>query len=822
MNFTNMIVTFDSKKVENESQDSLHKVPLSTIADLKINRIGPGNYTNDTEDSHLGKRIKRSRNGCLTCKVRKKKCGERRPVCQDCERLHKECVWIDQDTMSEDEIRVIRKKLEEEESRQKLRKRKSKFQKESEDRQSLEQNLEESQEMSKEPSVELILSLNREKIQYKNKDQIKEPMLIQNENHSKRSDDDLSRKRFKHENESVPQPPPSLSPPPHLNTLPSFSLFEETLSNGNSKNPLSKRSSVQLSPSFASLLKEDQLLAHAPLDQEQTPHTIFYNFLKDFKNHQHLQSQQQLPHHIAEANKLTLVDENGQVIEGDTDQSQQLVIGSRRQSEIRPSPISLNPLSPFEMYYQFENNSCTSPNFNQFFASASSMLLPEIPKSPGILPQLDSSEFFLYNYYVETLSNKISIAPSSQNDSNCYQKVFLPLAHQDKGVLYSILAWACFHLGGNWKEQGNKYIDIALDHISGNRTNLKNNKNGDAFTESSFDRNSSVLKLATLLILCGAEISRGDVKRWSVYLSWCWKVLSSNGGILNFNQTREENWLISNFAYHDLLATSVSNRVTYFPSSQYDLIFEDLPGFSKGRLNPLLGVCKKLYKIIGEISSLVFESKKILHEYYIRENIRETDSEEMSSDNTSTSPDAIEDYVLETDSQSSFHTKRSRLLFSIIERAKNLEHEIDSAKPSTDDLIDLTDDELELQLTVFETFQLVAKLFIRQAVMKINPSSLESQILANDLTKCLDITIGTPVQASLVFPVFIAGIHCVTRADKMMMRNRIEAFIESYGTTNVDRVKALIEKVWKENPTGSNVVDWFLILKDLDWEVNFA
>ncbi|CAH2352105.1 hypothetical protein CLIB1423_05S05710 [[Candida] railenensis] len=818
-----MIVTFDSKKVEDEVQDNLYKAPTSSIADLKINRIGPGNYTDDTEDSPIGKRIKRSRNGCLTCKVRKKKCGERRPVCQDCERLHKECVWIDQDTMSEDEIRMIRKKLEEEESRQKLRKRKSKFQKENEDRQSSEQSQEDAQEMSKEPSVDSILISNGEKVQNENKQQIKEPILSQNESDDKQPNDDSARKRFKQANESVPPLPlPSLSPPPLLNALPSFSSFEESLSNSSGKNPQSKRSSIQLSPSFASLLKEDQLIAHAPLDQEQTPHAIFYNFLKDFKNHQQLQSQQQSPHHIAESSKLTLVDENGQVIERDSEQTQQLVIGSRRQSEIRPSPISLNPLSPYEMYYQFENNNCTSPNFNQFFASASSMLSPEIPKSPGLLPQLDSSEFFLYNYYVETLSNKISIAPSSQNDSNSYQKVFLPLAHQDKGVLYSILAWACFHLGGNWKEQGNKYIDIALDHISGNRTNLKNNKNGDAFTESSFDRNSSVLKLATLLILCGAEISRGDVKRWSVYLSWCWKVLSSNGGILNFNQTREENWLISNFAYHDLLATSVSNRGTYFPSSQYDLIFEDIPGFSRGRLNPLLGVCKKLYKIIGEISSLVFESKKILHEYYIRENVRENDPEEMSSNNTSTSPDSIEDYVSETDSQTSFHTKRSRLLLSIIEHAKDLEREIDSAKPSTDDLIDLTDDELELQLTVFETFQLVAKLFIRQAVMKINPSSLESQILANDLTKCLDITIGTPVQASLVFPVFIAGIHCVTRADKMMMRNRIEAFIESYGTTNVDRVKALIEKVWKENPTGSNVVDWFLILKDLDWEVNFA
>lgn len=38
-------------------------------------------------------KTKRSRMGCLTCRHRKKRCCERRPKCQECERLRLKCTW---------------------------------------------------------------------------------------------------------------------------------------------------------------------------------------------------------------------------------------------------------------------------------------------------------------------------------------------------------------------------------------------------------------------------------------------------------------------------------------------------------------------------------------------------------------------------------------------------------------------------------------------------------------------------------------------------------------------------------------------------------
>ena len=125
-----------------------------------------------------------------------------------------------------------------------------------------------------------------------------------------------------------------------------------------------------------------------------------------------------------------------------------------------------------------------------------------------------------------------------------------------------------------------------------------------------------------------------------------------------------------------------------------------------------------------------------------------------------------------------------------------MEKEIDESRPESDDLVGLTDEELELQLTLFEAFQLSAKLFLNQSIMKCNPSMLESQVIKNDLIKCIDILLGTPVQASLVFPVFMAGIHCVTNHDRGEMKKRMDEFMKLYGPWNVRRAKFIVEKVW--------------------------
>lgn len=721
----------------------------------------------DARDFHRINSSRRSKQGCLTCKIRKKKCNETRPVCADCARLNKECVWVDYNTMSEEHIRKLRERVEYEESVLKLRKRKT-----------------------RNPST--VVAPEAKIFQTNTQDS---PMTYINatnklhESYTKISENsalkkpDLS-KLFRVFNGSPS--PSSNSPVPTISSLQHAFVTPNSPTISNLMNPLEHDNGKHTNTNDVVELPNLSPYESNLYDKMAYSPSTFLNFLKGLN-------------HPSDITKNDEDDYSVPLINEQHDKS--------KESSIINSPnfSILNILEQFSGDRQF-----STANFNNFATSLNSMFTPLPPPPPSMIPELTGKSAYLYNYYVETLSRKVCIAPSSQNDSNSYQNVFLPLAHRDKGVLYGILAWSGFHLDGEWIDEGKKYVDLALEHMNkALKESMDKNQGKD-------DRQTILVKLATLLILCGAEICRGDVKNWSIYLYWGWKILFTNGGILNFNLTKEEHWLISNFAYHDLLASSSSERGTYFPSKDYEIIFSDHAGLSRGNLNPLLGVSKKLYRIIGDISTLAFESRIILSQYYNRDSLNTKGG--ISESPIFGSPKDIND----TDSNLSTHARMNRLLSSVIDKAKALQLEIDEAKPDLTDLVNLTDEELEWQLTLFEAFQISAKLFLRQTIMKINPSSLESQVLANDLIKCIDIVLGSPVQASLVFPMFMSGIHCVTIYDRDTMRRRLDEFMKLYGPWNVTRAKFLMEKVWEQSPEGDKVVDWHSILKDLGWDVNFA
>jgi transcriptional activator protein UGA3 len=967
-----MLVTFNSRhKRETEShdlatvvddnkptQDIPLKVVEGTVPAQNIKVIDNNNDFLFFKNSN-----KRSKNGCLTCKIRKKKCNEVRPVCSDCRRLSKNCIWIEPH-MSELEVKLLKQKVQQNESVQKMRKRKSKPKvtvtlesatpvtksdnSESQDlntskkrrvdvtgttyqfdssfiskpdmvnssRTTTVSNLTDfplgtkpdtkSVRFSKDASTidnSVPVNNNSSHENGKNGDVIKSssifrkaedlPSHLIERNVDVSHDKSTNSATFMADNFPIidahidAQEPQSdeanklslknLSSSANLMSFPSTTDYRNNeephnvanrlFSNPYSFSSLSQhyetnvndngiqitrvyntnspaKSPVPESPDLLSFFKYNKPPAPTspslsslmnPVDEENESQTnqiddsnvsndtktkpedaddlvekvlddvsrpvfspsLFINLLKDLKHYEP---------------KLTLLGDDGNPQPSNDENLQ-----GKELSKIDDSVASLSP-----------------DRYSSILNEVYSIMTPLPFTEPTYLPGLSSSTAsYLYNYYEQTLSKHVSIAPKSQYESNSYQKVFLPLAHKDQGVLYAILGWAGYHLGGEWAKEGKKYTQIATNHLLKTMFGIEEFQNLPLrfnATKSTFlptgndDADSIIVKLATLLILCGSEICQGDVKNWSVDLSWCWKILSSNGGLLKYNSSKEGHWLLSNFAYHDLLSSSSNERGTYFPSQMYDVIFRDQEGYSRGNLNPLLGVSKKLYRIIGDISTLVYDSKKQLERYYNRD---QSPFQLSSLDNSPHTHLSREDENNGEDSDDesselSDHGRISRLLLSVIEKSKKLEQEIDTSKPDPQDLVGMTEEELELQLTLFEAFQISAKLFLRQSIMKCNPSMIECQVLNNDLIKCIDILVGSPVQASLVFPAFMAGIHSVTPHDRDLMRLRMDNFIKLYGPWNLSRAKYLMEQVWQTNVTGDSVVDWYSILKDWDWDINFA
>lgn len=713
----------------------------------------------------------KSKFGCITCKVRKKKCEGTKPVCRDCRRFNKECVWIDYDTMEVDEIRRLRKKVREQESLNKVRIRRSKGKK---------SDGMADDDVPKIESPPTLLQIDTEPAKSEAYD-------------IKPTDDEApgiatSTASLDYVQALREAYPVSTSPP--LN----FKDDLRGLNLGDIHHNAVVRNRTFLTPdnirspsprAFSPALMELEALDDST--SGGTPSGLL-NFLKEVSM---FTGSSNNPSPQGDNNTLDEPNKNGD-------------------NMVKFSP-SFNIPGFLDQVNQMLTSSASQ--LNQLASAFNATFIPPPQAPPPLLPELDASGHYLYDYYVNTLSQKVSIAPISQNESNSYQKVFLPLAQRDKGVLCGILAWAGFHLGGQWTAEASMYAETAVKLLT---QDIDFSGTLPAFHE---DRRAILNKLAVILILCGAEICRGDVKYWSVYLNWGWKLLKDNGGITKFDNNKEEHWLITNFAYHDVLASSVNERGTYFPLEIYQKIFKDPQGVSRGNLNPLLGVSKILYRYIAEISSLSLDCKNELDSYYKRQSPKVTPNNFDGI--SSTSPETNKPFD-ETGLEVSDHGKVGSILYSITARAKKIEYKIDTAKPDPDDLENLNDFDLEMQLMCFEAYQISCKLFLRQSILKMNPSAIESQILMNDLMKSINLLVETPMQATLVFPLFIAGIHSVAEFDREHMRDILNQMMETYGPWNVQRIKYVMEQVWEQNPDGDKVVDWLAILKQLGWEINFA
>lgn len=730
-----MLVTFDTK-VKKKSK------PKFAASSTKKSQFLRDNFNVIEDPLELQTLLKsnRSKNGCLTCKTRKKKCTEEKPACANCVRLKRECIWIDPLTMTQEQIEAKKRDIEQSKSRHK--------------RKQPEGPPTEKPQISAKNDTSPKTSASFLELQFSTTPQIS------------------TTPRF---TMGTPSPKLSYSPAPDLRASPIEETEEPREILGHPLVSLSSQElllafhmyHVDFPPKQESLEEppvEEYLSLETPLDipnatdqlvtyTKELTSTSLYDFLRDFG-------------YQTNGDGIKLSAHHTHVISATS------------------SAISLPELLE-------QAGSKLSPSlFDQLVTSfAHNVSTPQ--HSPSVIPLLNQEGFYLYDYYLNTLSRKVSIAPSSQDESNSYQKVFLPLAHKDDGVLYAILAWSCFDLNGSWTRKGMQYIEAALKHLETHHSeNLGRHR--------SKSRDSLIFKLASLLIMCSAEICRGDVKRWPLFLSWGSKILSENGGIFNFNNDKEERWLITDFAYHDLLASSLRDRHPYFPTPDYARFFKTLEAVGQGGLNPLLGISKMLYPIIGDINTLAFESRRASNQLL----------------------DSFQSDIVDVDDD-----LRNRVILpvqDVLMKCRRLDAQIDGAKPEPEDLVNLTDEELEHQLTIFETFQLTAKLFLRQAVLRCSPRHLESQVLTVDLLKCIDILIDTPAQASLVFPVFMAGIHSITEKDRQKMKARIDRYMQSYAVTSISRVTTLMERVWELNPNGDAAMDWFKTLEEFEWDLNFC
>ncbi|KAH3684825.1 hypothetical protein WICPIJ_004178 [Wickerhamomyces pijperi] len=749
-----MLVTFSSKADKDQKAQQASR----------NNQQGSSAQTNNTDISASSSsaslqttafdgsihRKKKPSSGCITCKIRKKRCSEERPVCADCKRLGKHCVWISEG-MDSKEIKEIRKRVREEEEKHKTVRGQSKKKSESP----------QSHPAQNEPSdmfpsgVEASLSYNGNLAQQpqlqtqpqppQSTDQMlrrKQPAEQQEQEEFSSLDTENYDSQLNYYNRPSKSQQREQSQATEVTEITDFSFtpFINNDFNESTSNPF------QFQPFKSNYLNN--------LFQPLSPNTL--TLLGSHETLSSLNTHSNSSNNNNNNNSSNLAgNSNTQDSHNNVFQFSNLFESNIRSDLSAPLDEELKKLDvPAKMSIaDFQADFYADGTHNTAKAPAP----PTSQFPPGVT--LNETGIKLFNHYKNNLSSVVSIVPK---ESNYYKNIFLPMAAVNKGTLYAILAWSGYHLGGEYVAEGDQYMELALDFLQ--ESSPRQSPQDGALLVNDNENELTLQKLASLLIMCAAEICKGDVKKWPVLLQWCSKIISKRGGLDAFRTNdKQANWIISNFIYHDILASSLNERSTHFPIEVYNKFLKNNKFF-----DPLQGILKPVFHLMSEVSKM------------------------------------------------SFHRA------SDLDQIKDLENRIENCEPDEGDLSNFNNDDRKVQLKLFKTFKLTSILYLRQSLLRINASSLETQILVTQLLDNLSIVLNSSVESSLCFPMFIAGINCVNENYRMIIMVHFDQLIKRYNFKNLERIKFLVKTIWERNENGERFVDWFKIVKDLNWDVSFA
>ncbi|SCU93497.1 LAMI_0E14576g1_1 [Lachancea mirantina] len=492
---------------------------------------------------------------------------------------------------------------------------------------------------------------------------------------------------------------------------------------------------------------------------------------------------------------------------------------------------------------------------------------PILPLFPSLhdpmMSKLDGTALHLYNYYREHLAQIISIAPVRYN---YYLQIFLPMAHQHEGIMYGLLAWSAHHLaiggsetsannpnlspvfpespgkyrGGSFgigEPEGNsshltqrladlgddscdKYDEsasTALDESNLESINLALNDRANGChngsqryaelasfytleslkqlqTSESVQETDFLFVMAQLLVLCGAEICQGDVGRWRILLRLGAKLIREHVGddithmlvddLKAPGSMTTRHWLLANFIYHDIMGS----ESTHFPMEQYASILDASLENDGSSVDPLHGVNRPIFRILGDVMNVARSMK--------REGIASASHEAFGA---------------------------------VMRRAQTLQAALYNAQPSPKDVA-WYDGVLgsELCHKMFQVFRTAALLLLKTAIFRQQKSSFEVQYLASELSSGLDFLLGTRLEGGLCFPMFMLGVSSTEPAQRADVEHKFGDYINRYKCRNVARARAVVRKLWRSDDDSSShgnmfaTPDWFDVLEEMQWDLNFA
>lgn len=281
--------------------------------------------------------------------------------------------------------------------------------------------------------------------------------------------------------------------------------------------------------------------------------------------------------------------------------------------------------------------------------------------------------------------------------------------------------------------------------------------------------------LASCLLLSASEAILGLRTGWSEHLAGARSVIMSARSLHGtgpqirgpgaFRGSTEGEWLLRNFAYHDILGSVTSGRPALIPGEYLEGLGDTVDSY--------LGVHSQLLVYISQISALNASG-----------DMPAPDEPRFDGD------EAI-------DHSGTFYQ---------IEQKLRLWHPI-----STDPVLEAT----------AYAYKSAALIYLYQRMREIAPTTETLDAMVSvEVKVVLDNVAKIPEDAHpdgiLLFPLFMAGGEATALQDMEMIRSRLHSIDTIRGFRNVLRACEVLEEVWRTRATNTdhNSVDWKDILRN--------
>lgn len=403
---------------------------------------------------------------------------------------------------------------------------------------------------------------------------------------------------------------------------------------------------------------------------------------------------------------------------------------------------------------------------------------------------LDSKGVSFVQHFDNNVSGTLMVSPTA---SNYFSKTFLLVASLDEGIGHAIASWGAYYAHGSLHHDVEHHLTQAVGLIT-----------------SRFARGVAVSTHDYFILICfhlivlGFFICQGDASQWWTCFQKCHELIERFGGLEKlceeFSYSNDVKFLVSNFFYHDIMASHAFLHGPLVKLEEYSRIFRS--GFfdSNYGIDPLQGCLNPVYMLLAE-------------ELEARTDMR-TRKERLDSIlngelGTEDDPDVLGE----------FDAMRTQYLEFCAEIQSRIESKIANCHidPS---LLEKTDQlEVDLHLKMFALFKLVCKLYWVLFIKETSPTSNEVQLLLIKLMDGIEELVDTPMILVLCLPMLVAGGACYSKYDRRRLEKIFGRIMLKCPIKNVRKAWVVVQELWKKNPDGDKTLEWADVCKELGWEL---